>query len=180
VRQSVNPQMGQYYICIFLAEDGKYIRAAVHPDSYSQGSKLTEHSYMDTHFMNAVEYMLSPKGMFYKSRLVWAGDYADPEENANLYSMALEMEDKAVFSNKKTDCNFILNHTKKLFIDKCKLGPNKLTGLHPLPLLTSEGNGSGGGDYFGHHKELCGTWARDIISLDSSNCGYEEFVPEFS
>lgn len=71
--------MGQYFICVFLAEDGKYIRAFVDPSSYSHGAKLAEHSYVGNSVMNSIEFMLSPSGIFYKSRLVWAGDYANPE-----------------------------------------------------------------------------------------------------
>ena len=40
--------------------------------------------------------------------------------------------------------------------------------LHPLPLLVSEGNGRGGGDYNGNNNELCGTWARDCISVEKN------------
>jgi hypothetical protein len=54
-------------------------------------------------------------------------------------------------------------------------------GIHPLPLLVSEGNGSGGGDYFGHNQDLCGTWARDIISVeDSIPEDYKELVCDFA
>jgi hypothetical protein len=76
--------------------------------------------------------------------------------------------------DKKTDCRFILNHTKKLFLDKTKF---KL--LHPLPLLTSEGNGIAGGDYYGKNAHLCGTWARDTISLNDQPGEFSEFFPEF-
>lgn len=167
--------MGQYYICIFLAEDGKYIRAFVSPHNYNNGAKLIEHSYMGNPFMDAIEFMLSPSGMFYKSRVVWAGDYADPENSGdNLYTMAYQMEDKLIISNKKTECRFILNHTKKLFINKDTLGD-----IHPLSLLTCEGNGRGGGDYCWSDKELCGTWARDVISVEASDNGYTEFIHGF-
>jgi hypothetical protein len=167
--------MGQYFICIFLAEDGKYIRAFVNPHNYMNGAKLVEHSYVNNSFMNAVEFMLSPQGIFYKSRLVWAGDYADVEESGdNLYTMANQMEDKVVVLNKKTECRFILNHTKKLFISK-----DTLCDIHPLAILTAEGNGRGGGDYHGSDENLCGSWARDVISMDISDCGYTEFIHGF-
>jgi hypothetical protein len=125
--------------------------------------------------MDAVEFMLSPSGMFYKSRLVWAGDYSDPEESGdNLHTMALQAEHKRILLNKKTNCRYILNHTKKLFINK-----DILEDIHPLALLTAEGNGRGGGDYDGSDENLCGTWARDVISMDSSNNGYKEFIHGF-
>jgi hypothetical protein len=37
--------------------------------------------------------------------------------------------------------------------------------IHPLPLLTAEGNGRGGGDYRGNYNNLCGIWSRDSISV---------------
>lgn len=167
--------MGQYFICVFLAEDGKFIRAFVSPHNYNSGAKLTEHSYNGNPFMDAVEFMLSPQGMFYKSRVVWAGDYADEESSGdNMYTMANQAEDKMVFTNKNTRCKFIVNHTKKLFINKDTLGD-----IHPLAVLTAEGNGRGGGDYHGSDEDVCGTWARDVISVESSDNGYTEFIHGF-
>ena len=32
--------------------------------------------------------------------------------------------------------------------------------------IVSEGNWNGGGDYHGNNEKLCGTWARDIISVE--------------
>jgi len=48
--------------------------------------------------------------------------------------------------------------------------------------LVSEGNGNGGGDYFGRNEELCGTWARDIISVEDSIPAdyYSEMVCDFA
>jgi hypothetical protein len=37
--------------------------------------------------------------------------------------------------------------------------------IHPLPLLTCEGNGRGGGDYRGE-SDLVGRWSRDLISVE--------------
>jgi hypothetical protein len=52
--------------------------------------------------------------------------------------------------------------------------------VHPLPLLVSEGNGLGGGDYRGNNKELCGTWTRDSISVENViPDGFTELVPNF-
>ena len=44
----------------------------------------------------------------------------------------------------------------------------KIFSIIPLPLLVSEGNERGGGDYYGNNKELCGTWARDCISVEKT------------
>lgn len=65
-------------------------------------------------------------------------------------------------------------------VDKTLLPENNGWTVHPLPLLTAEGNGRGGGDYHEQNPdiELVGTWARDSISklIGSSleYVGYEE------
>jgi len=46
--------------------------------------------------------------------------------------------------------------------------------------LTCEGNGAGGGDYRRHNEELCGTWARDVVSVNRTMPeGYTELQCEF-
>jgi len=177
--------MGQYYHALFLAEkasdaDKEFIRAAIHSHMFNNGMKLIEHSYIDSQFMCAVEFLLSPLGMFYKTRVVWAGDYADPEpgseENLHRLSEGKEyaMSTRIDFSNIMQDYNFIVNHTKKQYVTK--------TGrvYHPLSLLTAEGNGRGGGDYHGSCENLVGTWARDVISVEmAAPPDYTELVCPF-
>jgi hypothetical protein len=178
--------MGQYYRIVFLAEkqDGskEIIRAWI------GGSKLMEHSYLDNEFLHVIEFLLSREGMFYRSRIVWAGDYAEPEEdddkNPNLYELCKEdgtsiwrsmMQIPQLVCKSNT---YVVNHTKKQYVYMRKDGKHE--GIHPLPLLVSEGNGKGGGDYFGSNEELCGTWARDIISVeDSIPVDYTELVCDF-
>lgn len=182
--------MGQGYNAIILADkrnsaDAETIRTWVHPHEFNNGYKLMEHSYIGNNFVEAVEYLLSPLGMFYKSRLVWAGDYADaePETDENLYVISSNEQNDGKKSHPQrydmSQYRFIVNHTKKQYVDKNL----ELTGrfdIHPLPLLTAEGNGRGGGDYKGDDMELVGTWARDIISLElETPLGYEELVCEF-
>jgi len=175
--------MGQYYYCVLLAEDGKYIRAWLDPLAHNNGMKLMEHSYIKNNFMLAVESNLGPNGAFYMTRVVWAGDYAEPEpysEN-NLNTMAMDSKQKAIGSGYDThEYRYIINHSKGLYIDKKTLGNQGLI-IHPLSLLTAEGNGKGGGDYRGRDEEMCGIWARDIISVnDSVPLHFEPIVPEFS
>jgi hypothetical protein len=80
---------------------------------------------------------------------------------------------------------YIVNHDKKQFVDKTKV-PQDADGwrIHPLPLLTVEGNLRGGGDYFSENgKEFVGSWARDIISIESKKADipkdYVEIIPNF-
>jgi hypothetical protein len=169
--------MGQYYHALILTEkaeaDKEHIRAAIHAFMFNNGMKLVEHSYIKNNFMSAVEYLLSPLGMFYKSRLVWAGDYADPEPESedNLHRLAEGKEFAphlpANYSEIMENYNFIVNHTKKQYVTK----PGRV--YHPLSLLTAEGNGRGGGDYHGSCEDLIGTWARDVISVEMAKPGAE-------
>jgi hypothetical protein len=161
--------MGQYYLTVILAEksDKEYIRTHLDAGMYDNGVKLVEHSYIGNNFMKVVENLIGPNGMFYRSRLVWAGDYADkePDSEKNLNSMC---EGKEPFEYKGPPASYpyIVNHTKKVYIEK------KGNGLHPLALLTAEGNGRGGGDYNGANMDLVGTWARDVISMENEAPGY--------
>lgn len=174
--------MGQYYLAAFLAEnDGKeFIRAAINSHEFANGAKLTEHSYVGNNFVSAIEYLLSNLGMFYKTRLVWAGDYADPEPNSdNLYTIAQGKEFipslPTSYNDIMKDYSFIVNHTKKQYMSK------KGKVYHPLPLLTAEGNGRGGGDYRGPGEDMIGIWARDVISMEiDAPADYTELRCEFS
>jgi hypothetical protein len=54
--------------------------------------------------------------------------------------------------------------------------------MHPLPLLTAEGNGRGGGD-IEDAPPVIGSWARDVISVEetlasASAEGFQEVVYE--
>jgi hypothetical protein len=184
--------MGQYYIVIFLAEknttEKEYIRLYIEPFRYGTGNKLMEHAYVENKMLKTVETLLCPEGIFYKSRVVWAGDYAEDEDIDidNLYSMTEYVENankylKELPTLTENTYRYIVNHTKKVYVDKekCKKDSNDNT-IHPLALLTNETNGLGGGDYHGNNEELCGTWARDTISLESSiPDGFTELVCDF-
>lgn len=156
--------MGQYYYPVSI-DRMEY----VHSHDYDNGLKLMEHSYIGNQLMNAVESLLSPNSDWYKTKLVWAGDYADPENNEekNLHTIVFERETKRTPKSIGGDgYRFIINHTKKQYVDKRKIKKDdKGYRIHPLSLLTAEGNGRGGGDFRGKDTRI-GTWARDIISVD--------------
>ena len=62
---------------------------------------------------------------------------------------------------------YLVNHDRKEFVDKSKT-PKDNDGwqMHPLPLLTCEGNLRGGGDYRSEKgQDLIGIWARNIIGV---------------
>lgn len=182
--------MGQGYIALILSEgkpnQSDFIRTWVNPHSYNNGYKLTEHSYIGNEFVEAVEYHISSFGMFYKSRVVWAGDYADsePEDKQNLYMISQTHSNLSKCSNPSrhdmTPFRYLVNHTKGEYVDK-KYSFDGSLKFHPLPLLTAEGNGRGGGDYYGTDMELVGAWARDVLSMEIKKPdGFTELVCEFS
>ena len=188
--------MGQYYKVIILDGDN-IVLTWLCPYSFSGGAKLMEHAYMDDALVKAVEQLIRPGGDYYKKQLVWAGDYADCEANAgaNLYSLVETMQqlqswppigakddDAAVSVHDGDSLRYIVNHTKHVYVDK-QHPLNQIRDdqwnviVHPLPLLVSE---SGGGDYCGNNEGLCGTWARDSISVEHGiPDGYTELVPNF-
>jgi hypothetical protein len=186
--------MGQYYKVIILADntvhatvDGtsnkkEIIRFWICPGSYRNGMKLMEHSYYNNNLLKAVHHLLSPDGHFYMSRIIWAGDYADGEKETgqNLYHMAESKESSFFPPVDSTKYSYLVNHTKKEYVDMKKLNYDEDYIIHPLPLLVAEGNGRGGGDYYSPNEEMCGRWARDIISFEEKYPEeYNEIVPNF-
>lgn len=199
--------MGQYYNPAILDTNNKSkVVAWAYSHDYQNGLKLMEHSWIGNNFVARIEEEIknTPK------RIVWAGDYADHDVNEdgkalhvrvedgkeyplNIYSLctdATKLEYKGC--KRPVAYRYLVNHDKKQFVD---LSTRKLPisdtwenkgrkfnyRVHPLPLLTVEGNRSGGGDYFSDHgKEFEGTWARDLISLETEFPeGLEEIKPNF-
>lgn len=181
--------MGQYYNPVILGDtpkEGEHetVKSWMYSHEYDNGLKLMEHSYVGNNFVSTFEKQLTRRGEHYKSRVVWAGDYAEVEPgvkiisegkeyDANIYSLC---NDKNKISPKSTtteDYPYIVNHTKKLFVDKNKVPEIqgwKGAKIHPLPLLTCEGNGQGGGDFRGEDKDgIVGSWSRDVISVEKED-----------
>lgn len=241
--------MGQYYLAVLMGPRGDVL-AWILPSQFHQFGKLREQYTKASAIVHAVMLCLTHAGGYHKCRVVWAGDYADTEEEAatedgmheNLYHMCSAEDDSAyakrclsayflkrlvashevaanasvfvsdVYASKlalpavpvpvsvsvsvsasaddkvtvavpvadEDGCNCILvNHTKNLFVDT-----RKHAEIHPLPLLTCEGNGRGGGDYSGPHMEYVGSWARDILSVEDAQWltkreGFAEFEHVF-
>jgi hypothetical protein len=172
--------MGQYYRPIFLkGKKSNKPEFTFNAFAYDNGQKLMEHSYIGNYLCLAVMYNLLNNA----KRLVWAGDYADGEggeDKPNLYSLSYEQK------GCKTECKeispdtlptynelqemfskpvLVINHTKKVYFEM-QPASNKLV-INPIPLLTVEGNGRGGGDYFGTNDGMVGTWARNEIEISS-------------
>ncbi len=160
-----------------------------------QGLKLMEHSWMNNPLCQLVEFLLVPGNAWHMKPVVWAGDYADPEPETvynwmdqqgdirtheeNLYDFCEDDNKYKVTKNHKPlkRFHYILNHTTKQYVDKTKV-PKDKDGwqIHPLPLLTCQGNGRGGGDFRGDY-DIIGSWARNVISVDESIPeGYTELI----
>jgi hypothetical protein len=178
--------MGQYFKIIFLSENGD-IRIFINPSNYKCGAKILEHSYVGSNLLKVVAFLLSPEGMMYKSRIVWAGDYAEPEPNdendENLYHIA--DQDVNMFKqyiNPIPDvayCRYIVNHTKRFYVDADETHLPLCThedNWHPLPFLIFEGETPLGGT----DDHLYGIWSRDVISMERTvPKGYEQLKCEF-
>lgn len=184
--------MGQYYKPINI-EKKKWL----YSHSYDNGLKLMEHSYVGTNLVNAVKGLLVEGGDWFKNKIVWAGDYADDEPekfwtdtkaeypNKNLYSIIGIDENEIHPKDNSLDkkWRYLCNFTTKEFVDYQKLKDNDDTWtIDPLPLLTCEGNGRGGGDYHddGADYEFVGSWARNSIGIMSEvPKGFEELEVNF-
>ena len=133
-----------------------------------------EHSWIKNPFVKSFESLIhnNPK------RVVWAGDYADECKGlkTNVYDRCNDKLEVKPNELNISDSRFVINHSKKMFVDKTKVLDNDGWKIHPLPLLTCEGNLRGGGDFRGE-SDLVGSWARDLISVskDLPN-GYKELV----
>jgi len=168
--------MGQYYKPVLLEDDGLTPQNYLLAHDYDNGLKLMEHSYLKNNFVNAVETLLINKA----TKLVWAGDYAEEviPQTRNTYELAgssprLTPEEPTYIM--PIEYPYLINETKKQYVDKL-VCPNN---IHPLPLLTSEGNGQGGGDFRGVNTNV-GTWARNYIRVSKEVPeGYTEIRPDF-
>ena len=154
----------------------------VSPHKYDNGAKLMEHSYIGNNFVEAVEFLLLEGARWHKKPIVWAGDYADPEEFRvdNIHGIVegpgLQMLIEAI----PEDHIYLVNYDKKEYVDKSKCPNKEGWRIHPLPLLTAEGNGRGGGDYHGDGMDYVGSWSRCRLGLVKEVPeGFTEITPNF-
>jgi hypothetical protein len=169
--------MGQYYKPVSIEK-----KEHVLSHSYNCGLKLMEHSWLNNSFVKAVCTLIAVGGAWYGDRIVWAGDYADhepddvrhpdyPNDTVNLYHLC-DTEVKPKIPQK--GFRYVINMDTKEYVNTTKIPISDLWTddkgkehpfiIHPLPILTCEGNGRGGGDL---HKEsyLIGKWARARVSV---------------
>lgn len=201
--------MGQYYKATFLdknadvtANDWNPIKFQLSPYDFNNGAKLMEHSWVNDSYVQAVEYLLSKDKE--GTRFVWCGDYAENFNglNCNLYDFGRKdackeglaqlfkdgvligyrglVGNSAYHIENPKHYKYVINHTKGLYVVIPKQNEH-YNVIHPLPLLTAESNGLGGGDYFAENDaNLVGSWKYDRISVgDEIPSGFKELKVNF-
>lgn len=178
--------MGQYYYPASLDK-----MEGVYSHDFGSGLKLMEHSWVGNKFVGVVGNLISPGGKWYGDRIVWAGDYADHELNEcgeetenNIYQLVRDNVIKPRFDESEA-FKYLVNLDTNEWVDMYKLPVSEVYNgidfvIHPLPLLTCEGNGRGGGDYHGNHSALVGKWARNrvVFQNEKPETG-EELICDF-
>ena len=91
-------------------------------------------------------------------------------------------------SLKLMDHSWLTNDYLNLFIKRLKEKPARVVWagdygrvIHPLPLLTANSNGRGGGDYHYENKYI-GTWYADVIGATDelpTDIELTEIIPNF-
>lgn len=192
--------MGQYYNPSILKKNWKTAKNAVKVSlkcyDFDNGAKLMEHSYVGNDFVMAMCYLLS-LDEYFGLPFVWSGDYADnvitKVGEHNIYDEASDfMYGNDTHSEKSSDYaelltkippyeelkrmgfdgGYIVNLTKKVYVEVPKKPSPNEYAVHPLPLLTADGNSLGGGDYRAvcdnydySNDERIGSWKFDRIGF---------------
>lgn len=181
--------MGQYYHPIIgSVVEGKFVPEAwAYSHEFGNGLKLMEHSWIGNEFVGRIEREL----MGTPRRLAWVGDYADDEQDG---TSIYDVDDKPEVVRLKPDgilirpeVRYVVNHDTRQYVDIKHCLVQQMDGsswvIHPLPLLTAEGNGRGGGDYHGAAMDLVGSWARALISVERDDwiapAGFSELLAHF-
>ncbi len=174
--------MGQYYFPVLLNDD-RTLKQWFEPWAFENGAKLIEHSYVGNNFVEAVVAAIRDN----PTKLVWLGDYSD---NDILWDKCKKSEEKKA-KVKKADVSglrYFVNHDRREWFDLEKqkvpaFPSDEELSFHPLPILTADGNGNGGGDYCGDHMEYVGLWAYNSIEATTKrpdDRNYKEITPWFS
>lgn len=184
--------MGQYYKPLLISDDGTKQTAYSH--DYGNGLKLMEHSWIGNNFVNAVLANLdgTPQRLAWigdyaddvaGEKCPFGGGFINDRDTFMKFFKSVWTNEDGVkaatkidkdlpeykLSDEEADC-FIVNLTKNCYIDMEKYvaentDRNKWC-INPLPLLTSVGNGQGGGDYYGSDPDWdVGSWAFDKIYI---------------
>lgn len=199
--------MGQYFkLCVLNtknknAKNKDKVKAYLESWDFGNGAKLTEFSWIDNTFVSYFESLINDEnGIMAGLPIIAAGDYAD-EEPSSYKKDFMNIYDLAIMFGKQLNPDwfdmqhiqpkhyrYIINKDKKLFIDTKKMkscrswvidGKRHHMRMHPLPLLCADGNGRGGGDYFGANKEVVGSWCRNVVVVSDAKPNKKEYKEVF-
>ena len=164
--------MSQYFM--FTAFDGKPGKnpAPINHQTtwpYKSGAKLLEFSWQTNNFMRVVEWSLMEGNPNYMKNIAFIGDESITATKYGWDSFSKCMELSSIAPdptiNNILDCRLIVNHTKKLYVDKQTIpSSHQNFFIHPLPLLTCVGAYMD--DYNGYDQYMVGKWAYDSISME--------------
>ena len=165
--------MGQYFQFICLLNE-TFIQF-IHIFCHEGGSKFLEMAYKNNYYMLRMEKLLSPGNLWYKQRVVLAGDNANNEKNhqVNLFVLTLTESESGYKSGvtaqninpdasinncikeycvEEDEFRYIINHDTYQYVDKQK----STTKIHPLAILLEEG-----------YINSAGLWSRQRISVQN-------------
>lgn len=181
--------MGQYYKSVILKKNFK--KSSSNPTivglrawDFKHGAKITEHAWTGNSFVKgAIQLIAKHKG----HPFVWCGDYAEETftdingESANAYMLAntitpSELEEIVKENGIEENYKYIVNYTKRKYIE---VPDDKEDIMHPLPLLCADGNGAGGGDYWGINMDKVGIWAYDRLGVTNKRPHYKRIEVKF-
>lgn len=192
--------MGQYYRAIISNIKEREVFQAVLSRKLTEQAEqyILKDGWEDGGFVRA----MMEKIEYSPHYVAWVGDYSEdlletlPETNG--FSYAARPTFQEVWGNNvKNGCRddkehgnmrYLLNISKFLYVDlqelyeKRKDDSDNFIMYSPLPLLTAIGNGRGGGDYdvAGQDADKVGSWAWDLISVDSGvPTGFKKLEVDF-
>lgn len=185
--------MGQYYNVV-IKNKNTIVTYNRKVDGEYTLEKLMEHSWWYNPFVCSLTKLLYEN--LTPCRVAWVGDYAYSADDLNIPDGidVAKLHEIAWGENSKTqeihkdelylDGKYLVNHTKKIYLncDDYRRRSMARDGwvIHPLPLLTSIGNGLGLGDYYGTDMDAVGSWGWDSISVeDDIPTGYKELKCTF-
>ena len=192
--------MGQYYKptiqAIKYEDNRKEVRKlfVIDPYDLDYGVKLCEHTHRNSEVVRLVtNLMYELNKQDWATQLVWLGDYSNPSfgEKTDLYhelkytNVQFRKEDGVIVSamvegfngviDMTQDHHYLVNHDRNEYINTAE----NVGAYSQLALLTADGNGKGGGDYWGKNWRDVGLWRYHEISVMDKE-RFDEYLKERS
>lgn len=192
--------MGQYYKptiqAIKYEDNRKEVRKlfVIDPYDLDYGVKLCEHTHRNSEVVRLVtNLMYELNKQDWATQLVWLGDYSNPSfgEKTDLYhelkytNVQFRKEDGVIVSamvegfdgviDMTQDHHYLVNHDRHEYINTAE----NVGAYSQLALLTADGNGKGGGDYWGKNWRDVGLWRYHEISVMDKE-RFDEYIKERS